>query len=149
MLSQKLQNKQPTPLQGVGLVLVIALAAVAGSAFFTRLTPRLGSLASLLFIAYGCAIAYFLLNWYGMSFLYTATDDCLRLCRAYGKRERFMADVWLNQVVAYGTPEEIKQKAEASRRPRHPRHPHPVRIRAPGPGLPGGRQGPHSRHPAG
>ena len=110
MLSQKLQNKQPTPLQGVGLVLVIALAAVAGSAFFTRLAPRLGNLASLLFIAYGCAIAYFLLNWYGMSFLYTATDDCLRLCRAYGKRERFMADVWLNQVVAYGTPEEIKQK---------------------------------------
>ena len=107
MLSQKLQNKQPTPLQGVGLVLVIALAAVAGSAFFTRLTPRLGNLASLLFIAYGCAIAYFLLNWYGMSFLYTATDDCLRLCRAYGKRERFMADVWLNRVQGCGTLEEM------------------------------------------
>lgn len=110
MLRQKIQNRQPNALQGVGLVLLIALAAVAGSAFFTRLAVRLGNVASLLFIAYGCAIAYFLLNWYGMSFIYTATADCLRLCRAYGKRERFMADVWLNQVVAYGTPEEIKER---------------------------------------
>ena len=110
MLSQKLQNKQPTPLQGVGLVLIIALAAVAGSAFFTRLTPRLGSVASLLFIAYGCAIAWFLLNWYALSFVYTATDDVLRICRAYGKRERFMADVWLNGLLAWGDEAEMKRR---------------------------------------
>ena len=110
MLRQKIQNRQPSALQGVGLVLVVALAAVAGSMFFSRLEARLGTTASLLFILYGCAIAWFLLNWYGMSFIYTATDDCLRLCRAYGKRERFMADVWLNRVVAYGTPEEMKAR---------------------------------------
>lgn len=110
MRTQKIQNRQPSALQGVGLVLLVALAAVAGSLFFTRLEARLGRAASLLFILYGCAIAWFLLNWYGMSFIYTATDDCLRLCRAYGKRERFMADVWLNQVVAYGTPEEMKAR---------------------------------------
>ena len=115
MLSQKLQNKQPTPLQGVGLVLIVALAAVAGSAFFTRLTPRLGSVASLLFIAYGCAIAWFLLNWYALSFVYTATDDVLRICRAYGKRERFAADIWLNRVVAWGSPEEMKQRYPQAR----------------------------------
>ena len=110
MLRQKIQNRQPNPLQGVGLVLLVALAAVGGSVLFTRLQARLGTTASLLFILYGCAIAWFLLNWYGMSFIYTATDDCLRLCRAYGKRERFMADVWLNRVVAYGTPEEMKAR---------------------------------------
>ncbi len=110
MHSQRIQNRQPKGLRGVGLVLLVALAAVAGSAFFTRLQPRLGATASLLFIVYGCAIAYFLLNWYAMSFIYTATDDVLRVCRAYGKRERFMVDVWLNQVVAYGTPEEIKAR---------------------------------------
>ncbi len=110
MRSQRIQNQQPKGLQGVGLVLLIALAAVAGSAFFTALQPRLGNVASLLFIAFGCAIAWFLLNWYALSFIYTATGDVLRVCRVYGKRERFMADVWLNQVVAYGTPEEIKQR---------------------------------------
>ena len=110
MHSQKLQNRQPKGLAGVGLVVLIALAAIAGSAFFTRLQSRLGVTASLLFILYGCAIAYFLLNWYAMSFIYTSTDDVLRVCRSYGKRERFMVDVWLNQVVAYGTPEEVKQR---------------------------------------
>ena len=110
MHRQKIQNRQPSALQGIGLVLIVALAAVAGSAFFSRLESRLGTTASLLFILYGCAIAWGLLNWYGMSFIYTATDDVLRVCRAYGKRERFMVDVWLNQVVAYGAPEEVRER---------------------------------------
>ena len=98
MLEQKLRNRQPTALQGVGLILLIALAVFAGSAFFTLMQRRIGVLASALFIAYGCAIAWFLLNWYALSFVYTATDDVLRICRAYGKRERFAADIWLNRV---------------------------------------------------
>ena len=110
MRSQRIQNRQPKGLEGVGVVALVALAALAGSAFFTRLQPRLGAVASLLFIVYGCAIAWFLLNWYAMSFIYTSTDDVLRVCRAYGKRERFMLDVWLNQVSAYGTPEEVKAR---------------------------------------
>ena len=110
MLQQKLRNRQPTALQGVGLILLIALAVFAGSAFFTLLQRRVGPLASALFIAYGCAIAWFLLNWYALSFVYTATDDVLRICRAYGKRERFAADIWLNRVVAWGAPEDMKQR---------------------------------------
>ena len=110
MLRQTIQNRQPKGLQGAGLVLLVALAAVAGSAFFTRMQARLGAWASALFIAYGCAIAWFLLNWYALRFVYAANADCLRVCRAYGKRERFMVDVWLNQVVAYGAPDEVKQR---------------------------------------
>ena len=115
MLVQKLRNRQPTALQGLGLVLLIALAAAAGSAFFTLMQRRIGVLASVLFIAYGCAIAWFLLNWYGLSYVYTATADCLRICRAYGKRERFLADVWLNRVVATGTLEAMKQRCPGAR----------------------------------
>ena len=110
MLTQTNQNRQPKGWQGVGLVALVALAAFAGSAFFTRLQSRLGAVASVLFIAYGCAIAYFLLNWYAMRYIYTANADCLRVCRAYGKRERFVTDVWLNQVTAYGTPEDVKAR---------------------------------------
>ena len=108
MLEQRIQNRQPDALRGVGVILGVAAAVLAGSAFFSRLENRLGTLSSLLFIAYGCAIAWFLLNWYVMRFIYTANADCLRVCRAYGKRERFMADVWLNQVIAYGTPEDFR-----------------------------------------
>lgn len=110
MLRQTIQNRQPKGLQGAGLVLLVALASIAGSAFFTRMQARLGAWASALFIAYGCAIAWFLLNWYALSFVYTATDDVLRICRAYGKRERFAADIWLNRVEAWGTPEAMKQR---------------------------------------
>ena len=110
MLEQRIRNRQPDALRGAGLILLIALAVLAGSAFFTRLEPSIGTLSSVGFTAYGCAIAWFLLNWYVMRFIYTANADCLRICRAYGKRERFMADVWLNQVIAYGTPEEIRAR---------------------------------------
>ena len=110
MLKQSVRNRQPTALQGVGLILLIALAVFAGSAFFTQMQKRIGALSSALFIAYGCAIAWFLLNWYALSFVYTATDDVLRICRAYGKRERFAADIWLNRVEAWGTPEAMKQR---------------------------------------
>ena len=110
MLEQRVRNRQPTALQGVGLILLIALAVLAGSAFFTLMQKRIGVLSSALFIAYGCAIAWALLNWYALTFVYTANADCLRVCRAYGKRERFMVDVWLNRVLAYGAPEDVKRR---------------------------------------
>ena len=115
MLEQRLRNRQPGPLKGLVLVLLIALAALAGSAFFTLLEPRLGTLASVLFFAYGCAIAWYLLNWYVLTIVYTANADCLRICRAYGKRERFAADVWLNRVVAWGEPAAMKQRYPGAR----------------------------------
>ena len=110
MLQQKLSNRRPSPLGGVGIVALVLLCVLAASAFFSRLSGRIGAWASAGFIAFGCAVAWFLLNWYGMSFVYTATDDCLRVCRAYGKRERFMCDVWLNRVVAWGDLEQLKQR---------------------------------------
>ena len=115
MLEQKLRNRQPTTLQGIGLILLIALAVIAGSAFFSLLQRRIGAVASALFIAFGCAIAWCLLNWYVLGFVYTATDDILRICRTYGKRERFAADVWLNRVVAWGAPEAMKQRYPQAR----------------------------------
>ena len=75
MLEQRIQNRQPDALRGVGVILGVAAAVLAGSAFFSRLENRLGTLSSLLFIAYGCAIAWFLLNWYVMRFIYTANAD--------------------------------------------------------------------------
>lgn len=110
MLEQKLRNRQPGALGGLGLVVLVVLAVLAGSTFFNRLAPRLGTLSSVGFIAYGAAIAWGLLNWYALGFIYTANADCLRVCRTYGKRERFMADVWLNRVQGYGTLEEMKAR---------------------------------------
>ena len=115
MLEQRLQNRQPDAIQGIGVVLGAALAAFAGSALCTRLEPLIGAMSSALFIAYGCAVAWFLLNWFAMSYIYTASGDCLRLCRSYGKRERFIADIRFGQVTAYGAPEELKRRFPGAR----------------------------------
>lgn len=115
MLEQTLRNRQPNALQGLGLIALIALAVLAGSSFFSLMQKYIGTLASVGFIAYGCVVAWFLLNWYVMGFIYTSNKDCLRVCRVYGKRERFMTDVWLNQVISYGTLEEMKRRVPRAR----------------------------------
>ncbi len=115
MLEQKLSNRRPGTLGGIGLIALVALAVLAGSAFFSRMEARIGTLSSLLFIVYGCAIAWFLLDWYASGFTYTANADCLRVCRTYGKRERLMVDVWLNRVIACGTLEEMKRRCPGAR----------------------------------
>lgn len=115
MLEQHVQNRQPDALRGVGVVLGAALAVMAGSALCTWLQGFIGTLASVLFIGYGCAVAWFMLNWFAMSYIYTANADCLRLCRAYGRRERFIADIRLSQVTAYGAPEDVKRRFPGAR----------------------------------
>ena len=115
MLQQRIQNRQPNALQGAGVILAVALAVLAGSAFFSRLEPRIGTLSSVAFIAYGCLIAWFLLNWFVLGYIYTSNADCLRICRVYGKRERFMTDIWLNQVLTCGTLAEVKERCPGAR----------------------------------
>ena len=115
MLQQKLQNPRPDALRGIGIIALTALAVVVGSAAFSRLATRSGTLASLGFIAYGCAIAWWLLDRYVLGYVYTATADVLRVCRVYGKRERFMADVYLNTIQAWGSEEDMKQRFPGAR----------------------------------
>lgn len=115
MLQQRVENRRPNALQGVAVVLACALAALAGNALFGWMGRWIGALSSVGFILYGCIIAWLLMDRYALAFVYTANADCLRVCRAYGKRERFMADVWLNQVQACGTPEEMKKRFPSAR----------------------------------
>ena len=115
MLQQRVENRRPTALQGAGIVLACALAALAGNALFSWMSRWLGTLASVGFILYGCIIAWLLMDRYALAYVYTANADCLRVCRAYGKRERFVADVWLNQVQGCGAPEEIKKRFPGAR----------------------------------
>ena len=115
MLRQRLQNPRPDALRGIGIIALTALAVFVGQAAFSRLSTRIGSLASLGFIAYGCLIAWWLLNRYVLAFSYTATADVLRVCRVYGKRERFMTDVYLSTIQAWGSEEDMKRRFPGAR----------------------------------
>lgn len=110
MLEQRIHNRRPGPLEGLVVVALAVLTVIAASVLFSLLAARLGAISTALFIAFGAAVTWFLLDRYALGFVYTASADCLRVSRSYGKRERFMTDVWLNQVLAWGTPEEIRQR---------------------------------------
>lgn len=110
MIRQELRNPRPDALRGLGVVALAIVAVLAGSALFSLLSARIGALASLGFIAYGCAVAWLMMDRYVLGFIYTANADCLRVCRVYGKRERFMADVWLNGLLAWGSEEDMKRR---------------------------------------
>lgn len=115
MIEQRVENQTARGWRGIALILAIALAVVLGSGLFEWLGRYIGRIASLLFIAYGVAIAWFLLNRYVLGFLYYLSDGCLRVYRVYGKRQRFMQDMWLNSLVACGAPEAMRQRFPQAR----------------------------------
>ena len=115
MRNQTVQNKPPTPLQGVGVVALTAAAVILGSWLFGWLERWIGQAASLCFIAYGVLVALFLMHRYVMGYTYAASDDVLRVSHRYGRYQRFMADVWLNQVQAWGTLESVRAQYPRAR----------------------------------
>jgi len=115
MFEQIVERRSLNGVRGILVVLAAVAAAILGSAFFTLLGSRIGSPASILFILYCCGIAWFMMNRYIMSFIYTTDGSCLRIMRKYGKRQRFMCDIWLSSVTAYGDPETVKQKVPGAR----------------------------------
>ena len=110
MLEQRVTNRPVKGMKGVGLIAMIALAVIVGSNFFYFLGRWIGSISSALFIIYGCVIAWLLLDWYVLGFVYTCNNGCIRVCRAYGRYERFMTDVWLNGIQACGPLDAMKSR---------------------------------------
>ena len=110
MLEQTVQNPRPTPLKGVGIVALTAAAILLGSSVFAWLERWIGQAASLCFIVYGVLIALFLMNRYVMGYHYAASDDVLRVSHSYGRYRRFICDVWLNRVQAWGAPGELRPR---------------------------------------
>ena len=115
MLNQTVQNKRPTPLEGIAIVACTAGAILLGSGLFGWLERWIGQAASLCFIAYGMVIALYLLNRYILGYHYEGSEDMLRVSHRYGRYQRFMADVWLSQVVSWGTPEAVRAKYPKAR----------------------------------
>lgn len=110
MHEQRVEHRSMKGVRGFALVALTALAVLAGSSFFAFLERYIGNAASLLFILYGCLIAWLLLDRFVLSFVYSCSNGCLRVRRAYGKRQRPMADVWLNGVQACGSLDDMRKR---------------------------------------
>ena len=115
MIEQRIAHSPIKGWRGPALILAIAAAMMAGSVLFSALEGMLGRASSALFLIYGMAVAWFLLNRYVMAIVYTCQGGCLRVCRAYGQYERLMIDVWLNNIKACGTLEAMCKRFPGAR----------------------------------
>ena len=118
-MKQSIGHKKLNPLQGVLLIaglmaillLVNYLAINLVAVWFSRLSPRAGTIAGLVtFWGIGGGVALQVLRVYIARVSYTMTEDLLRKSRFYGKRERHIEDVYLSQLLFAGTPEDAQKR---------------------------------------
>jgi len=110
MITQRVENPPPRGWRGVVLVLAVAGAVVLASEALQRLGQIIGGVASILFFAFGGAVAWLLLDRFVLAYVYTCDASCLRLYRAYGRYRRPMQEVWLSSLRASGSLEDMRRR---------------------------------------
>ena len=111
-MKQIVGHKPLKPIAGFALVLGLAAALVLlNYVVIDFLAARLGATAaSVGFWVVGGLLAWLVLRIFVVKYSYEVGADVLRLCRHYGKRERFIEDIYLNQIRFVGMPEDAKKK---------------------------------------
>lgn len=111
-MKQSIGHKKLNPLQGVLLIIGLFAALILLNyvaidfvgQWFSRISERAGTIAGLVaFWGLGGGIALQVLRVYVARVGYTMNEDLLRMSRFYGKRERHIEDVYLNQLLFVGT----------------------------------------------
>ena len=109
-------RRRTTALQGI-LAILAAVAAVALDGFLTsRLRPLLGGpIAAALFWIVGVVLALVMMRRFVLSYAYLLAPGMVRVSFAYGRMERLMLDLYLNNVRYIGTLEEMKKRCPGAR----------------------------------
>ena len=118
-MKQIVEHKKLGPVKG--LLLILGLAAVLVllnyvainliATGFSHISARAGSIAGLVsFWGVGGLLAWQVLRVYVARISYTLTEDLLRMSRFYGKRERHIEDIYLNQLLFVGAPEDARKR---------------------------------------
>lgn len=112
-MKQIVKHKNLTPLTGFALVLaLVAVLLFLNYVVLNFVAARIGNTAaSITFWVIGGLIAWWMLRTFIVVYTYEIGDNVLRLCRKYGKRERFIEDIYLNRITYVGTLEEAKHRA--------------------------------------
>ena len=117
-MKQIVAHKKLSALQGVlivlGLVVLLLLINYVAIEFLVRLLGY--SAATFGFWILGGLVAWQVLRVYIVSFIYDMDEDVLRLSRSYGKRERYIEDIYLNRLLYVGSFEEAKKRYPQAKR---------------------------------
>lgn len=111
-MKQTVAHKKLSTLHGLALVagLVIVLVLLNYLVLGVLATFIGNSASSIAFWLFGCLIAWVVLRVYVVKYSYELGEDVLQLTRSYGKRERFIENIYLRQLVFMGTPEEARKR---------------------------------------
>lgn len=108
---QKVQNRPLKTLQGIGVVAAL-LAVLLVLTFVTQLLiPLTGELvSSILFWGCGVFIALWTMRRYVLTFSYGLSASLLRVSYAYGRYERVMSDIYLNNILNAGALDDLRAR---------------------------------------
>jgi len=110
-MKQIVSHKQLHPITGVLIILLLLAFMLVMNYLLGFLVPLVGqTISEVFFWLIGALIAWWFLRTYVVKYSYEMTEDVLRLNRMYGKRERFIADIYLNRLLFVGTLEEAKKR---------------------------------------
>ena len=110
-MKQIVAHKKLHPVVGVLIIVLLVAFLLLLNYLLGFLVPLVGQTVSEIFFwLIGALIAWWFLRTYVVKIGYEMTEDVLRLTRMYGKRERFIADIYLNRLLFVGSLEEAKKK---------------------------------------
>lgn len=111
-MKQIVAHKKIGALQGLLIVAVLAaVLALLNYLVLGYLAYYIGNGASsIAFWVLGGLIAWGVMRIYIVKYSYELGDEVLRLTRSYGKRERYIDDIYLHQMLFIGKPDEAKKK---------------------------------------
>lgn len=111
MHRQQLLNPPLKALKGL-LVVVALVAAVLLDSLLAQLLTAVTSelVASIFFWCAGVAIALWTLHRYVMGYSYVLSSSLLSVAHLYGRYERRMEDIYLNNIVFAGAPEAVRKR---------------------------------------
>lgn len=119
-MKQIVAHKKLSTLHGLALVLgILAVLLIMNNLVLGVLTRAVGfTAANISFWLIGALMALWVLRVYVVKYVYELGADMLRLNRAYGRRVRHIEDIYLNQLLFVGDPEEAKKRWPDSKRVR-------------------------------
>lgn len=111
-MKQIVAHKKLSTLAGIGLVVgLVVVLILLNYLVIDVLAVRVGATAATIgFWVIGGALALLLLRVFVVRYNYETGAGVLRLTRSYGKRERFIEDIYTNRILFIGTPAEAAKK---------------------------------------
>ena len=111
MYQHTVRNRPLSTLKGIGVVALLLAAVMVDSLLGRLLALVAGELVrQLVFWAVGVLLALWTMRRFVLSYSYAMNANLLRITHAYGRYQRPMAELYLNNLLNAGTLQDLRQR---------------------------------------